>query len=62
MMIVHAGSAAARSMAALFFAKARSSMTAPMKCDRSVTSPIVMESTSAANFSLKPAFQMEAGT
>ena len=36
-------------------------MTAPMKFDRSVTSPIVMPSTSAANSSLKPEFQIEAG-
>ncbi len=33
-----------------------------MKFVRSVTSPILMESTSAANSSLKPEFQMEAGT
>lgn len=62
MMIVQVGSAAARSIAALFLANERSSMTAPMKFDRSVTSPMVMPSTSAANSSLKPSFQMEAGT
>ncbi len=33
--------ARARSMAALCLAKARSSMTAPMKLDRSVTGPMV---------------------
>ncbi len=51
----------ARSIAALFFAKARSSMTAPMKLDRSVTSPMVRPSTSAASSSLKPFSQMERG-
>ncbi len=59
--IVQVASSLARSMAALFLAKARSSMTAPMKFDRSVTSPILMPSTSAANSSLKPEFQREAG-
>ncbi len=59
--IVQDGSCLARSMAALFLANDRSSMTAPMKFDRSVTSPMVRPSTSAANSSLKPSFQMEAG-
>lgn len=37
-------------------------MTAPMKLVRSVTGPMVMPSTSAAKASLKPSFQIEAGT
>ena len=41
----------ARVIALLCLAKARSSITAPMKFDRSVTSPIVMPSTSATNWS-----------
>jgi hypothetical protein len=51
----------ARSRAALCFANARSSMTAPMKFDRSVTSPIVIESVSDARSS-RSVFQMLRGT
>ena len=39
-------------MAALCLAKARSSMTAPMKWEKSVTSPIEMPSISAISWSL----------
>ena len=41
----------ARAIAALCLANARSSMTAPMKLEKSVTSPIAIESTSARNVS-----------
>ena len=41
----------ARVIALLCLAKARSSITAPMKFDRSVTSPIRSPSTSATNWS-----------
>ena len=51
----------ARVMAALCLAKARSSMTAPMKCERSVTSPMLIASISATRSSLSRA-QTERGT
>ena len=41
----------ARVIALLCLANARSSITAPMKLDRSVTSPMVRPSTSATNWS-----------
>ncbi len=51
----------ARLIAFLCLANARSSITAPMKLDRSVTLPMVMFSVSATSWSLSR-FHTEAGT
>ena len=51
----------ARVIAFLCLANARSSMTAPMKLDRSVTLPIVRFSVSATSWSLSR-FQTDLGT
>src|SRR4051812_46202295 len=54
--------ARARSMASLFLAKARASMTAPMNVDRSAaTSPMVRDS-AVATSSSRTADQIERGT